>query len=103
MEKQHNPFTQFQTIQFNIQNIQFESRYCLSGVPQGTITSPTLFLVGKNSKLSHINKRVKSTLLADDFVIFLRRYDSSPGKAALQQIIYNLSSRSQKHGLTNEN
>lgn len=43
-----------------------------NGVPQGTVLSPLLFLVGINSLSAGIRERVQCSLFADDVVLYMR-------------------------------
>ena len=54
----------------------------LSGVPQGTVLGPSLFLVFVNHLLSSVSSRVK--LFADDSVLY-RHIESSADHDKLQQ------------------
>ena len=55
----------------------------LSGVPQGTVLGPSLFLVFVNDLLSSVSSRVK--LFADDSVLYRRHIESSADHDKLQQ------------------
>ena len=59
----------------------------LSGVPQGTVLGPSLFLLFVNDLLSSVSSRVK--LFADDSVLY-RHIESSADHDKLQQDLLQL-------------
>jgi len=92
-------FTQDRTIRVRVGN-HISSAYKLqSGVPQGSVLSPTLFSIMINDIFEQMPDPVAHSLYADDGAIWLEG-DALPQMATvMQDAIYKLDSWTQKWGL----
>ena len=86
---------------FSVQYNGFKSSFYTqeNGIPQGSVLSVSLFLIGINNINHYIGNDTKFLLYADDLVIFMSGNDTHKIKNTLQHTINKLKMWSQSVGL----
>lgn len=70
----------------------FSSAYSLhNGVPQGSVLSPTLFIIAMDSITNYVDSRVTYRLFADDILVYRAVKSINWGERLLQGALYRLS------------
>lgn len=91
-------FLQNRSLQTKV-NGAISKEYILeNGTPQGSILSPTLFLIAINDILNDLQKPIKARLYADDMVIFVKGQSLNSLQILLQQFLAKLEFWSEKTG-----
>ena len=69
-----------------------------NGIPQGSVLSPTLFLIAINSIKQFIPRSICYRLYADDLVIYYSSSNSTIGERQIQTCLYSLDRWAKIHG-----
>lgn len=70
----------------------------INGVPQGSVISPTLFMILINDMLKDISPNVKFALYADDIVLWCDLKDADDARIEMQKALDKLSEWQEKWG-----
>ncbi|KAL3277217.1 hypothetical protein HHI36_012567 [Cryptolaemus montrouzieri] len=84
-------FLEKRIFQVKVNNQLSSERNQENGVPQGSVLSPTLFLIAINDILSGVSAPVKAQLFADDLQLFVKGVDVETMRSLIQQSINIIS------------